>query len=355
MTTLPTDSNTADPSRRRVAAGLAVTIGVVILGLTWAKWWPYAVRVGSLAQAPTWTGSDLLHAGGVRAGDPPTWHAAFSFAVAYLESIWKALVVALLVATAVQTLLPQRLLLRLLSAGGSIRQIATATALGVPSMMCTCCTAPVARSLRLRGVRVTAATAYWLANPMLNPAVFAFFCLTMPWQWTLTRFAGGAVLVVGASLLVARLDGKLSTTLTPDRFPPVRATDFLQAMARTVAVLVPEYIAVVLLVGAFRGWMISMVTRGGLGVDGVVGIVVAAALGTLMVIPTGGELAIVPALSLAGLAAGPSGALLVTLPAVSLPGIVMVGRSLGWRTTGLITAVSIAAGCLAGALLSVLR
>ena len=150
MTMFPTADSAAESSRRRVVAGVAVTIAVVVLGLAWAKWWPYTARVGSLAHAPVWTGSDLLHVGNVRPGDPPSWHAAWSFALAYLSSIWKALVVALLVATAVQTLLPQRLLLRLLTTGGSIRQIVTATSLGVPSMMCTCCTAPVARGLRLQ-------------------------------------------------------------------------------------------------------------------------------------------------------------------------------------------------------------
>lgn len=356
MTTIPKGNPIADgPSRRRVVAGAAVTVAVTVLGLAWAKWWPYTARVDGLVSSRTWTGSDLLRAGDVQAGDAPSWGAAVSFATAYLKSVWQALVVALLVAAAVQTLLPQRLVLRLLTAGGSVRQIAAATALGLPSMMCTCCTAPVARGLRLRGVAATAATAYWLANPMLNPAVLLFFCLTMPWQWTLTRFVGGVLLVVGASILVSRFDGQNPTTPPPDQLLPARAIPaaFLRTLARTAVVLIPEYIATVLIIGALRGWMVSIMADGigTAGIIGMIGIVAAAVLGTLTVIPTGGELAIVPALCLTGLAAGPAGALLVTLPAVSLPGMIMVGRSLGWRTTALIAASSVVAGCLAGAFL----
>lgn len=339
------------PVGRRLRTGLLLTIGITVLGLVWAKWWPYSRRVVTLAGSRTWTGSDLLQAGGVRPGDPPSWHAAISFAVAYLGSIWQALVVALLVAAAVQTLLPRQLLVRLLSSGGAVRQTATAAALGTPSMMCTCCTAPVARSLRLSGVPATATAAFWLANPMLNPAVLVFFCLTLPWEWTLTRFAVGAALVFGAALVIARF-GNPGSVMPADQPGGSRAAvAYPRTLVRSIAILVPEYIATVLLIGAFRGWLFPIDAA---RATGIAAVVVAAVVGTMMVIPTGGEIAIVPALAAAGLATGPAGALLVTLPAVSVPGVAMVGRSLGWRATGLVAASAVAAGCLAGALLAAL-
>lgn len=339
-------------STRRLRTGLLLSVGITVVGLLWAKWWPYSHRVATLAGSRTWTGSDLLHAGGVRPGDAPSWHAAFSFAIAYLGSIWQALVVALVVAAAVQTLLPRHLLVRLLSSGGTIRQTATAAALGTPSMMCTCCTAPVARSLRLSGVPATATAAFWLANPMLNPAVLVFFCLTLPWEWTLTRFAVGATLVFGAAFVIARF-GNRGRPMPPDQSWESHAAvgAYPRTLVRSIAILVPEYIATVLAIGALRGWMFPIDAA---RATGIAAVVVAAAVGTLMVIPTGGEIAIVQTLAAAGLAAGPAGALLVTLPAVSVPAVAMIGRSLGWRATGLVAASTVAAGCLAGALLAAL-
>lgn len=114
-------------------------------------------------------------------------------------------------------------------------------------------------------------------------------------------------------------------------------------------VLVPEYLVVVLLIGAFRGWLLPVGAQGA----GLVAVLVAAVIGTLLVIPTAGEIPILQGLALAGVAAGPVGALLVTLPAVSIPGIVMVGRALGWRATAA-TGVVMAGGLAGAAMLSLL-
>lgn len=116
-------------------------------------------------------------------------------------------------------------------------------------------------------------------------------------------------------------------------------------------VLVPEYLVVVLLIGAFRGWLFPIGATLG---SGVMVVLLAAVVGTLLVIPTAAEIPILQGLALAGVAAGPIGALLVTLPAVSLPGIAMVGRALGWRTTALTTAMVVVGGVLGACLLAVL-
>ena len=81
---------------------------------------------------------------------------------------------------------------------------------------------------------------------------------------------------------------------------------------------------------------------------------IGAVVGTLLVIPTAGEIPILQGLAIAGVAAGPIGALLITLPAVSLPGIAMVGRAFGWRTTAGTAAVVVAGGVLGASLLTVL-
>ncbi|MEU9398924.1 hypothetical protein [Streptomyces sp. NPDC048242] len=67
-------------------------------------------------------------------------------------------------------------------------------------------------------------------------------------------------------------------------------------------VLVPEYLLVVLLIGAFRGWMLPL-TQDAVG-HGMPTVVIAAILGTLFVIPTAGEIPIIQGLAVLGLPAG---------------------------------------------------
>jgi hypothetical protein len=66
------------------------------------------------------SGSSVLGVGGVRPGDAPSWHAATSFTSAYVQAVWKALVAALLISAALQSLVPRTWLLRLLNRRGRV-------------------------------------------------------------------------------------------------------------------------------------------------------------------------------------------------------------------------------------------
>jgi uncharacterized protein len=254
--------------RAAVVAGVLVAAIVFVVALLWAKWLPYAARVSSLAASGAWSGSSILGVGGVKPGDPPSWQAATSFTWAYLDAVWKALVAALLISAAVQSLVPRRWLLRLLNRPGRMASAVAGGLCSTPSMMCTCCTAPVTVTLRRSGVSLSATLAYWLGNPLLNPAVLVFLLLVAPWQWTMTRLVVGAVVVVGGAALVARLVDRRGATAADaasltdaDEEPEPLDREWLAAaparFARTLLrlsiVLVPEYLVVVLLIGVFRG------------------------------------------------------------------------------------------------------
>ncbi|MEV6848370.1 permease [Actinoplanes sp. NPDC051411] len=336
--------------------GVLVAVAVAIAGLLWAKWWPYQAKAHGLATTHTWAGSGIFGVGGVQPGDAPSWSAATSFTSAYLRAIWKALVAALLISAALQTLVPRTWLLRVLNRRRPVSAAVAGGLAATPSMMCTCCAAPVAVTLRRNGVPTAAVVAYWLGNPLLNPAVLVFLVFVAPWQWTLTRLVVGAAVVVGGAVLVARLtDRRVPEEVAvpgpaADEAPSLRR--YLGALLRLVLTLVPEYLVVVMLIGAFRGWLFPL---GGDLRSGLLVVVVAAIVGTLMVIPTAGEIPIVQGLVLAGLSLGAAGALLVTLPAVSLPGIAMVGRTFGWRVTTATAAVVVAGGLVGAALLPALN
>ena len=181
----------ADGTDRRLLAGVLLTAGLFVAGLAWAKWWPYALKTDDLAASRAWDGGALVDV----ARDAPTWwQGAWEFTLAYTDAVWQALVIGLLLAAAIDALLPRERLGRALSRRSSTVGAALAGAASLPSMMCTCCASPVAVSLRRSVVPLPSVVAYWLGNPVLNPAVLVFLALVGPWEWAATR------LVVGVGL-----------------------------------------------------------------------------------------------------------------------------------------------------------
>ncbi|HEX2902753.1 MAG TPA: permease [Jatrophihabitans sp.] len=364
MTTLAMPSRRTGQSRLVIAVALLAALAISVAALIWAKWLPYERKTVALTGTHHWSGHSILSAGGVRPGDAPSWHAATSFASAYLKSIWHALVAALLISAAVSALVPPGWPARLLNRRRPITSAAVGGLLATPSLMCTCCTAPVAATLRREGAGTAGVVAYWLGNPLLNPAVLVFLALVAPWQWTVTRLAVGILVVVFGSTLVARLAGERSDPAAGERVAGSGvAVDrhwlaavpwrFGRALLRLVLVMVPEYVAVVLLVGAVRGWLFPLGGAGGVRA-GVLVLLLAAVVGTLIVIPTGGEIPIVLGLAAAGVSLGGVGALLLTLPAASLPAMAMLVRSLGWRATLASAGVVLLGGLVAGGALTAL-
>ena len=91
-------------SRRAALIGLGAFAIVLLVGLTWAKWWPYSHKLPAVLARHT-VGTSILTAG--HAAPPaPSWLAATSFAQSYFKAIWMALVAALLIAAAVEAFLP---------------------------------------------------------------------------------------------------------------------------------------------------------------------------------------------------------------------------------------------------------
>ncbi len=337
-------------------AGLLAFLALAAVLLWWAKWAPYGDRVAGLSVSRAWSGTSLLESAGIEQGSGPSLTAGVAFTREYGLAVWKAVVAGLVLAAAVQALVPPAWLLRVLSRGRASSSAAVGALLATPSMMCTCCAAPVASALRRSGVPTAGVVAYWLSNPLLNPAVLVFLALVAPWEWVATRLAAGVLLAVGGALLVARLVGERVDAAAapvpidePEGGPGRR---FVAALVRTSLVVVPEYLLVVVLVGTFSGWLFPLGESAALW--GALAAVVAVVLGTLLVVPTAGEIPLAQGLALAGLGGAVVGALLVTLPAISLPSMVMVSRALTWRVAGVTAAVVAAGGLVAAGLLPAL-
>jgi uncharacterized membrane protein YraQ (UPF0718 family) len=124
--------------QRDMTAGWIVFLLLAVLGLLYVKWTPYWNRAFVAASNHS-IGTSILM--GNSASPPaPSWDAAVDYAWAYGKAIWQAMVLGLLLGSAVQALLPSQLILRWLGRinAGSVFQGA---ALAVPGMMCTCCAA----------------------------------------------------------------------------------------------------------------------------------------------------------------------------------------------------------------------
>lgn len=329
--------------------GLGVLLLFLVVGLSWSKWMPYWGKAWTLSQTSVWDGSPLFEA----AGETFSLAGAWDFTLVYFTAVWKALLVALVVAAAIDALVPRDWLLRVMNRRTHTGQSLVGAALSLPSMMCTCCAAPVAAGLRSSGVMRSAALAYWVGNPLLNPAVLIFLGLVLPWQYVLTRLVVGVLIAVGASALIGRwikgraeaVPAQSSGAITVSALP-VR---YLRSLSKFTLILVPEHLALVFVIGLISPWL-----SGVYGLEaqvGAIAVLIAAVVGTLLVIPTGGEIPIIIALLGVGVGAGITGALLIALPALSIPSMVMVGKSLGWRTTSAMGSAVALGGVLSGIVL----
>ena len=296
-------------------------LAVVVIGLWYVKWQPYYGKAFTAAETHS-IGKSIL----AIAADAP-WRAALDYAMVYFLAVWKAAVLGVILGSLVQVLIPRNWLLRLM---GNSRFGSTliGTGLGLPGMMCTCCAAPVAAGLRQSQVSSGAAMAFWLANPLLNPATLIFMGFVLGWHFAAIRLVAGLVMVLGIASLVQRS--------VPDHrvaAPVVMAASseqpflnrWLGVMWRLFWNTIPLYIVAVLLLGAARVWLFPHA-------DGAVGntlfwVMLMAIAGCLFVIPTAAEIPIVQTMMLAGMGLAPALALLVTLPAVSVPSLLMLHRA----------------------------
>ncbi len=309
---------------------------IALIGLFYVKWSPYYGRAFVAAQTHSIGQSILTGASGTT--PQPSLQAALGYALAYGAAIWKALLLGLLLGSAMQTLLPARWIQRWLGGTGAGSVIA-ASLLSVPSMMCTCCSAPVVNGLRECRAAPGSTAAYWLGNTMLNPATLVFMGFVLGWHWVGLRLGLGIVMVLGLGWVLNHMNRAHGATdepcaksptpatpLGPSRMDPLRALrQWAKAFVGMAIRLLPEYLILVLLLGAARAWLFPVLDA---GLDNsLVWIAAAAVAGLLFVIPTAGEVPIVQALLALGVAAGPAAALLVTLPPISLPSLFMVARS----------------------------
>lgn len=321
---------------------------VVIVGLWYVKWQPYYGKAFLAADTHS-IGKSIL---GQAAATP--WQAALDYAMVYFLAVWKAAVLGVLLGSLVQVLIPRDWLLRTLGQP-RFRGTLLGTLFSLPGMMCSCCAAPVTAGMRRQQISMGGALAFWMGNPLLNPATLVFMGFVLGWHFALIRLAAGLVTVLGVAMLVQRLVKDDAQPLAPVEMatPQQPQGDFLTRWGKALWSLfwstIPVYILAVLVLGAARVWLFPHAEG---AVDNTLLWVIAmAVVGCLFVIPTAAEIPIVQTMMLAGMGIAPALALLITLPAVSLPSLIMLRKSFPakalWLTGGLVAVCGVLTGAVA--------
>jgi uncharacterized membrane protein YraQ (UPF0718 family) len=329
---------------QRWGISAAIFIVIALIGLYWAKWNPYYHKT-FLAASTHAIGKSIV-TGGAATAETPSLAAAWHYSLTYFNAIWKAFLVAIVLGSLVQVLLPTDWIKRVLgktSYGSTL--VAGVTAL--PGMMCTCCAAPIVVGLRQQQSSVSAAVAFWFGNTALNPAVLVFMFFVLGWKFTLLRFVFGLILVFGLSYLIGKLvrteeqaKAIIAKTAVPTTTDNSNETEtfvlrWLKGIGKMAITIIPAYIISVLVLGGFRAYLFPAL-GGTVWGNSVLAILLFAVVGTLFVIPTAGEIPIIQTMMKFGLGGGPSATLAITLPVISLPSALMVKRGFTWRTLGLL-------------------
>lgn len=342
----------APEAQSRPSHGWLIFVLVAIVGLFYVKWFPYYHRAFT-AEATHSIGKSILMG---RAASPPapSLAAALDYAWSYGKAIWQAMVLGLLLGSGVQALVPVRWVARVLGHRG-FGSVAAGGILAVPGMMCTCCAAPIAAGMRARNASAGGVIAFWLGNSVLNPATLVFMGFVLGWQWSALRLVLGMLMVLGLGWLANRLVTPQEAQAADDRRALLaqqqteRVNVFMRWLlifARMAVRLMPEYIVLVLLLGAARAWLFPHV---GPDVTSSIGWIAAFSVaGMLFVIPTAGEVPIIQAMLALGVGMGPAGALLMVLPPVSVPSFAMLAGSFRPRVLVLVGTVVVLFGMVAG-------
>ncbi|CAM4147109.1 MULTISPECIES: permease [Lelliottia] len=320
---------------------------VVIVGLWYVKWQPYYGKAFTAAETHSIGKSILAHT------DSSPLQAAWNYAMVYFLAVWKAAVLGVLLGSLVQVLIPRNWLMRTL---GQPRFQGTllGTIFSLPGMMCSCCAAPVTAGMRRQNVSMGGALAFWMGNPVLNPATLVFMGFVLGWHFALIRLVAGLIMVLVVASLVQSLVKDTAQPASTFDVSHIESQDgFFSRWGKALWQLfwstIPVYILAVLVLGAARVWLFPHAD--GAIDNSLLWVIAMAVAGCLFVIPTAAEIPIVQTMMLAGMGAAPALALLMTLPAVSLPSLIMLRKSFPakalWLTGGLVALSGVITGSIA--------
>ena len=316
---------TLQPAPRALSVVTLRTIGVVALltaisGLFFYKWGGSYRVVTAVEAGQTKLSADSLLIGSL-----------WTSTLAYFQKVWLALVYGLVISTLFRVIVPANWVAQRLGSKG-VGTTLTATLIGAPLMLCSCCVSPLFAALSQRGARLGPSLSVMLAAPGLNLAALTLTFALLPAPLGVARLAGALTLIFFAAPFIGRA---FERTLPPvAENCEVPATDELQAMTagafatkllqslgetikRTLPVMVAGVALSALLLPLLR-------VLGQPPQPLLIGLV--AVLGVLVALPSFFELPIALLLFEIDPTGGAAAAFLIAGPIINLPSLIIVAR-----------------------------
>jgi len=248
---------------------------------------------------------------------------------------------------AVLTLLP---LLPRRRFGSAAADTAIGAITGMPLGVCANCVAPIGQSLYLGGASATTALATMISSPTLNVVVLTMVFALFPAPVALLRVAVPLILIA----LVPWIVGQTKPLEVQCQLPsagwmvPMTGTftQYLKNLARLAATTIPFMILAALLGAIVAELVPAQVIPAHVSF---LGIVLVALAGAFLPVPMAFDVAAAFILMTRGVPLPYVAALLCTLGAFSIYPMLIVGRTMSWKTSARMFAVVTALGVLAGA------
>jgi uncharacterized membrane protein YraQ (UPF0718 family) len=222
---------------------------------------------------------------------------------------------------------------------------------GVPLGVCANCVAPIGRSLFVAGASPHTVLATMISSPTLNVIVLAMAFTLFPLPVALVRLAVPLILLMLVPVILrntapaaaARYTAALPTGL----WRPVgfTLTSYLKNLGKLALATIP-----LMIVAAFLGAVFAEIFPASYipGTVSVVGIVLVALAGTFLPVPMAFDVALAFLLMARGVPMPYVVTLLCTLGAFSIYSVLILGRTISWRTAFAVFAAVASLGILAG-------
>jgi uncharacterized membrane protein YraQ (UPF0718 family) len=291
--------------------------------------------------------------------------------LAYGANLWDANAIGMFFAmllggAAVASLAPGARLQSVLRRRG-VLGAGTGGLLGMPLFLCSACSSPVSLGFYRNGAAVETSLGMILGSALFNPVGIVAVVLLFPPPLALARIGFGIAAILLLVPLAARWAAPRCAPLgeLPLGLPPEDPDDswggalwdgvgrWLANSADVAVRLGPPMLLATLAVGVVLTLVPPQELSERVG-TGVAAIVVTAALGTLIQLPTLFEIPLVIGVLALGVGVGPAAALLVTAPSAGLVTLAVTRADLGWRPVAVLLAGTFAGGVAAGVLVSLL-
>lgn len=359
---------------RQMVVGLGIFVGVLAFFLTQTRLPSVLQKFAKIGRAASGRNQATfgLFVNPDAFPDPLRW-------VAHGLNLWDANAIGMFFAillggAAVVAFSPETRLRLLLRRGGPLGA-GLGGGLGLPLFMCSACSAPVSMGLYRGGAALETSLGMILGSALFNPVGILAIFLFMPPSMGIGRVAFGLLMIFLAAPRIARLGAAPPGVVAPavvdldalpgPATPPAGAAASWGGAARAalaswgrhtsdVAIrLVPAMLAAGFVVGLVLQVAPPQELSDLVG-SGLPAILAAAAVGSLLQLPTLFEVPLVLGVLALGLGVGPATALLLTAPSAGIVTFGIVRRELGWKVPALLLLATFAGGTAAGLIVDAL-